>query len=43
MKKKRTSRAIQPLPAPLSAEFDRGFMASPPFHRLPSLVAVYAL
>jgi hypothetical protein len=38
-----TSRAIQPLPAPLSDESFRGFMASPPFHHWPSLVAVYAL
>jgi hypothetical protein len=38
-----TRRAIQPLPAPLSAEFLRSFMASPPFHRWLSLVAVYAL
>jgi hypothetical protein len=41
--RKRTRRAIQPLPAPLSAKFFRGFMASPPFHRWRPLVAVYAL
>ena len=42
-KEQRTSRAIQPLPAPLSVESLRGFMTAPPFRRWLSLVAVYAL
>lgn len=38
--KKRTRRAIQPLPAPLSAESFRDFMDSPPFRSWLSLVVV---